>query len=112
VTVLGLRGEALERVLGMARRVSAERGAKPVFLTDGHEFELFRQRRLVVDQIVNAEARAAQAPDLPWQLYRRRQYALLAARWQPDAVISFGRRPDADCLSVLDEKAKRRGRPS
>jgi hypothetical protein len=101
VTVLGLSGEALETVIGIAERQCAATGARPVFITDGHDFAPFRHRRLVVDQVVDAEARAAEAPGLAWRLYRRRQYALLAARWRPAAVVSFGRRPDEDCLEAL-----------
>jgi hypothetical protein len=100
--VLGLRGQALEQVLALARRACAERGAKPIFLTDGHDLAVFRRHRVTVDQLVDAEARATQAPELPWRLYRQRQCALLAARWRPDAVISFGRRPDAACLAALE----------
>jgi hypothetical protein len=101
VTVLGLSGEALERVVEIAERQCAETGARPVFVTDGHDFAPFRRRRLVVDQVVDAEVRAASSPGLAWRLYRRRQYALLAARWRPAAVISFGRQPDEDCLEAL-----------
>ena len=101
VTVLGLTGEALEQVLAVAERQCAARGARPVFVTDGDDFAPFRRRRLIVDQVVDAEALAASAPDLAWRVYRRRQYALLAARWRPAAVISFGRQPDEDCLAAL-----------
>jgi hypothetical protein len=67
-----------------------ERGDRPVFVTDGHELEPFRRRKLLVDQVVDAEARLAAAPDLPWRLYRRRQYALMGAvggrkRWPGSA---------------------------
>jgi hypothetical protein len=102
VTVLGLSGEALEHVLTLAERQCAARGSRPVFVTDGLDFAPFRRRRLVVDQVIDAEALAASSPDLPWQAYRQRQYALLAARWQPVAVITFGRSPDADCLAALE----------
>jgi hypothetical protein len=102
VTVLGLSGEALERVLDLAQQQCMERGSRPVFVTDAHDFAPFRRRRLVADQVVEAEALAASSPDLPWPAYRRRQYALLAARWQPVAVITFGRSPEADCLAALE----------
>lgn len=101
VTVLGLSGEALEQVIGIAEAECAAKALKPVFVTDGRDFAPFRRRRLIADQVVDAEARLASAPDLAWRLYRRRQYALIAARWRPAAVISFGRRPDEDCLEVL-----------
>jgi hypothetical protein len=101
VTVLGLGGEALERVLELVERECAITGARPVFVTDSHELEPFRRRKLLVDQVVDAEARIAAAPDLPWRLYRCRQYALLGARWRPRAVVGFGRQPDEDCLAGL-----------
>jgi hypothetical protein len=101
VSVLGLSGEALERVLDMVERECASTGARSVFVTDSHELEPFRRRKLLVDQVVDAEARLAAAPDLPWRLYRRRQYALMGARWRPQAVVAFGRQPDEDCLAEL-----------
>jgi hypothetical protein len=55
----------------------------------------------VVDQVVDAERRAVDLPGLPWHLYRHAQYRLLAQRWRPAAVISFGRLPDKDCLAAL-----------
>lgn len=101
VTVIGLSGEALELVIETVERECATTGAKPVFVTDRHELEPFRRRKLLVDQVVDAEARLAAAPDLPWRLYRRRQFALMGARWRPQAVVAFGRRPDEDCLAEL-----------
>ena len=101
VTVLGLSGEALERVLEMVVRECASTGRRPVFVTDGHELEPFRRRKLLVDQVVDAEARLSAAPGLPWRLYRRRQYALMGARWRPRSVVGFGRQPDEDCLAEL-----------
>ena len=102
VTVLGLSGKALDQVLYLAHRQCAERGSRPVFVTDGLDFAPFRQRRLITDQVADAEALAAQIPELPWRSYRRRQYALVAARWQPVAIVTFGRSPDADCLAALE----------
>lgn len=104
VTVLGLSGEALERVIEIARQQCAAAGTRPVFVTDLPDLEPFRRRRLVADQVVDAEARQATTPDLPWRLYRQRQYALLAARWRPRAVVSFGRQPDDDCVRALGVK--------
>ena len=101
VTVLGLSGEALERVLELVVRECASTGMRPVFVTDGHELEPFRRRKLLVDQVVDAEARLSAAPGLPWRLYRRRQYALMGARWRPRSVVGFGRQPDEDCLAEL-----------
>lgn len=107
VTVLGLSGEALERVIEIARQQCAAAGTRPVFVTDLPDFEPFRRHRLVADQVVDAEARQATTPDLPWRLYRQRQYALLATRWRPRAVVSFGRQPDEDCVRALGVKLGR-----
>ncbi len=105
VTVLGLEGEALERVLVIAETRCAARWARPILVTDGHDFAPFRRRKLTVEQVVDAETRLLSRPDLPWRTYRRRQYALLVARWRPIAVISFGRSPDEDCLDTLQTGA-------
>ena len=105
VTVLGLEGEALERVLVIAQTQCAAKRARPILVTDGHDFAPFRRRKLTVEQVVDAETRLLSRPDLPWRTYRRRQYALLAARWRPIAVISFGRSPDEDCFDTLQAGA-------
>ncbi|MFO1039526.1 MAG: hypothetical protein U1E45_21995 [Geminicoccaceae bacterium] len=101
VTVLGLGGDPLEGVLDLVERECRKRGTRPVFVTDRQELTAFRRRRLIVEQVVDAEAKALGAPDLAWPVYRRRQYALLAARWRPATTISFGRRPEPACLAVL-----------
>jgi hypothetical protein len=104
VTVLGMEGAALEQVITTAQTQCAARGARPIFVTDGHDFTPFRQRKLTVEQVVDAEARLLTAPDLAWRSYRRRQYTLIAARWRPIAVVSFGRSPDEDCLEALQKE--------
>lgn len=101
VTVLGLGGDPLEGVLDLVERECRKRGTRPVFVTDRQELTAFRRRRLIVEQVVDAEAKVLGAPDLAWPVYRRRQYALLAARWRPATTISFGRRPEPACLAVL-----------
>jgi hypothetical protein len=75
-----------------------------VFVTDRDEFGPFRRRRLIVEQVPDAEALAVRFPDLPWTLYRERLFALIGRRWRPVASASFGRRPDARCLAALDER--------
>ena len=57
---------------------------------------------LIVDQVVDAERRAMDMPELPWRLYRHAQFVLLGQRWRPAAVISFGRPPEPDCLAALE----------
>lgn len=102
VTVLGLDGEALEKVLDLVQAECRALGRKPVLVTDGFELTPFRRRRLIVEQVPDAEAMAVLAPDLPWTLYRERLFGLLGRRWRPTASVSFGRRPDAACLAALE----------
>ena len=97
VTVLGLGGEGLERVVDLAERQCAARGAAPVFLTDALDFTVFRRRRLTVDHLPRAQ-RPSGGPagidaGLPFGLYERRLFALAKERWKPIAIVSFGRRP-------------------
>ncbi len=104
VTVLGLEGEPLEKVLDLVQAQCRALGRKPVLVTDGCALEPFRRRRLIVEQVPDAEAMAERAPDLPWQLYRERLFALIGRRWRPSATVSFGRRPDVRCLAALQER--------
>ena len=67
---------------------------------------------MIVDQVVDAERRAMDMPELPWRLYRHAQFVLLRKRWHPATVISFGRLPDADCLWPLDRGRGIRGTPA
>lgn len=103
VTVLGLDGESLETVAGLVERQCAERHMQAVCITDQNDFGPFRRRGLIVDQVVDAERRATDAPELPWRLYRHAQFVLLGKRWRPATVISFGRPPDPDCLEALEQ---------
>jgi hypothetical protein len=101
VTVLGLGGDSLEEVLALVERESRSQGLQPVFITDQGDLEPFRRRRLIVDQVIDAERRAVDLPELPWRLYMRAQYALMGRRWQPEALVSFGRPPEAECVEAL-----------
>ena len=101
VTVLGLAGDSLDSVLTLVGRECKRQGIKPVFITDQMDLALFRSRKLVVDQVVDVERRARDVPELPWRSYLRGQCALLARRWQFEAVIGFGRRLEPDCLEAL-----------
>ncbi|MCS6877709.1 MAG: hypothetical protein N2038_07630 [Geminicoccaceae bacterium] len=104
VTVLGLGGEALEKVLEMVHRECRALGRKPVFVTDGADFAPFRRRRLVVEQVPDAALMRLRVPDLPWWLYEERLFALIGKRWRASAVVHFGRRPSEGCLSALNER--------
>ena len=102
VTVLGLEGESLEQVATLIERQCAERNMQAICITDRNDFAPFRSRRLIVDQVVDAEQRAMDMPELPWRLYRHAQFVLLGRRWRPATVISFGRPPEPDCLAALE----------
>lgn len=101
VCVLGLDGAVLEQVVATALAEAQAVGRRPVFITDGDRFEVFRQHRVAVEQVVEPRAAARRAPDLAWDLYRVRQFHLLARKWRPSAVVTFGTRPPADCLEAL-----------
>lgn len=104
VTVLGLGGEALEKVLDMVQSECRALGRKSVLVTDRDDLAPFRRRCLIVEQVPDAEALAARAPDLPWRLYRERLFGLIGRRWRPIASASFGRKPEAACLAALNER--------
>lgn len=104
VTVLGLAGDALEKVLDMVDAECRKLGRKPVLVTDRDDLAPFRRRNLIVEQVPDAEALAARAPDLPWRQYRERLFALIGRRWRPAASVSFGRRPEPGCLAALEER--------
>lgn len=104
VTVLGLGGEALEKVLDLVQAECRSLGRKAVLVTDRDDLAPFRRRKLIVEQVPDAEALAARVPDLPWALYRERLFALIGRRWRPTARASFGRRPEPGCLAALDER--------
>jgi hypothetical protein len=101
VCVLGLDGAVLDQVIATAQAEAQAVGRRPVFITDGDRLEPFRERRAVVEQVVDPRAAARRAPDLAWDLYRLRQFHLLARKWRPSAVVTFGTRPPADCLDAL-----------
>lgn len=104
VTVLGLAGEALERVLDLVQEQCRSLGRKAVLVTDAVELAPFRRRKLIVEQVPDAEALAARLPELPWVLYRERLFGLIGRRWRPTATASFGRKPPDACLAALRER--------
>lgn len=104
VTMLGLDGDSLENVVALVERQCAERNMQPVCITDQHDFAPFRRRRMIVDQVVDAERRATDMPELAWGLYREAQFALLGRRWRPGLIISFGRAPEPACLAALEQR--------
>ena len=101
VTVFGLSTSALEEVLELVAREGRGRPVSPVFLTDSLEFKPFRERRLRFEYIPDGGRRQHFGPDLDWQTYERRRYRALAAKWQPQSLISFGTPPPPDCVAAV-----------
>ena len=99
VTVLGLSGRALEEVLELVMKGAETKPIVPVFVTDTFDFASFRRRRLRFEYVPDRDRQQRFAPELDWDLYLRRRYALLREKWQARSVISFGSRPP--CESVL-----------
>jgi hypothetical protein len=99
VTVLGLSGHALEDVLELVTKGAETKPIVPVFVTDAFDFAPFRRRRLRFEYVPDRDRQQRFAPELDWDLYLRRRYALLREKWQAKSVISFGSRPP--CENVL-----------
>jgi hypothetical protein len=93
VTVLGLSGRALEEVLELVTKGAETNPIVPVFITDSFDFAPFRRRRLRFEYLPDRDRQQRFAPELDWDLYLRRRYALLREKWQAKSVISFGTRP-------------------
>ena len=101
VTVFGLSTAALEEVLEVVAREGRDTPVSPVFLTDSLDFKPFRKRRLRFEYLPDGGRRQRFAPDLDWPTYERRRYRLLAEKWRPQSVISFGTPPPADCAAAI-----------
>jgi hypothetical protein len=98
VTVLGLSGRALEDVLELVTKGAETKPIVPVFVTDTFDFAPFRRRRLRFEYVPDRDRQQRFAPELDWDLYLRRRYALLREKWQAKSVISFGSRPPGESV--------------
>ena len=98
VTVLGLSGRALHDVLELVTKDARPKPIAPVFITDSLDFAPFRQRRLRFEYVPDRGRQQRFAPELDWDLYLRRRYALLSEKWQTKSIISFGRPPPRECV--------------
>lgn len=101
VTVFGLSSAALEQVLEIVMREGEDTPVSPVFLTDSLDFKPFRDRRLRFEYLPDGGRRQRFAPDLDWRTYERRRYRLLAAKWRPQSLISFGTPAPPDCAAAI-----------
>jgi hypothetical protein len=99
VTVLGLSGGTLHEVLELVTKDSRAKPIAPVFITDSLDFTPFRQRRLRFEYLPDRGRQQRFAPELEWDLYLRRRYALLSEKWQTKSIISFGRPPPRECVA-------------
>ena len=102
VTVFGLSAAALEAVLEAVIRAGRDAPATSVFLTDRLDFEPFLARGLRFEYLPDGGRRQRFAPDLDWRTYERRRYRLLARKWRPQALISFGTPPPPDCAATIE----------
>ena len=101
VTGVGLSPAALVEVLEVVAREGKDTPVSPVFLTDSLDFKPFRERRLRFEYLPDGGRRQRFAPDLDWSTYERRRYRLLADKWRPQSVISFGTPPPAHCAAAI-----------
>ena len=101
VTVFGLSSAALEQVLEVVMREGEDTPVTPVFLTDSLDFKPFRDRRLRFEYLPDGGRRQRFAPDLDWRTYERRRYRLLAAKWRPQSLISFGTPAPPECTAAI-----------
>jgi hypothetical protein len=99
VTVLGLWGRALDEVLELVTKQAETQPIVPVFITDVSDFSAFRRRRLRFEYLPDRDRQQRFAPELDWELYLRRRYALLSEKWQAKSIISFGRAPPRECVA-------------
>ena len=100
VTVLGLQDEALATVIETVKFECTQAGTRPLFITDGNRFDLFRSGRSLVEQVVDVQACRARSPERDWSGYGALQYRLIGRKWKPITAISFGRQPDPAFLEA------------
>ena len=106
VTVLGLEGEALAGVVATAAAECARTGTRPLFVTHADDFRVFREQRLLFEQVVDPDVCAARQSSRDWQSYALQQYRLIGRKWQPVTAITFGRQPDSTLLDAVMQGAR------
>ena len=65
----------------------------PVFITDCKAFALFRREGYSFEYLPGAADWDRLAPDLDWSVMLRQRAELLRAKWWPEAVVAFGKKP-------------------
>jgi hypothetical protein len=88
--VVGLDRGALALVIETVRAHADRAAARPVFLTDGLQFDLFRAAGVAFEHLPG-QADVAPALDAAgWRLYVARRLALLVEKWQATAIVAYG----------------------
>lgn len=88
--VVGLDRGALALVIENVRAHADRALARPVFLTDGLQFDLFRAAGVAFEHLPS-QADVAPALDAAgWRLYVARRLALLVEKWQATAIVAYG----------------------
>ena len=101
VIVDGFAEGEIDGILDSVERSSRAGGMRPVVLTRQPELGPYRRRGVPVELLVDPGRQAARDKRLPWQLRRRAQLCGFVRLWQPAAVVSFARPPDAALLAEL-----------
>ena len=102
VSVFGLSTAALEEVLEAVIREGKGSPVSPICLTDSLDFEPFGRHGLRFEYLPDGGRRQRFAADLDWRAYERRRYRLLAEKWRPQSLISFGAPPPPDCAAAIE----------
>ena len=101
VTVLGLSDDALAKVIEIATAECRRTGTRPLFVTDGSDFSLFRRQRLLFEQVVDPAVCDASEQKRDWQAYARQQFRLIGQKWHPATTVAFGRKPHPSYLEAI-----------
>ncbi len=88
--VVGLDHGALALVIETVRAHADRAAARPVFLTDGLRFELFRAAGVAFEHLPSQADVAPALDTAGWRLYVARRLALLVEKWQAAAIVAYG----------------------
>lgn len=108
VTVLGLEDAALARIIETVAAECQRTKTRPLFVTDGSDFSLFRKNKALFEQVIDADACAACRPGRDWQSYALQQYRLIGQKWKPVTMVAFGRKPDPAFLEAVTAGGRRK----
>jgi hypothetical protein len=106
VTTLGLRGDALDRVLETVIAECRQTRTHPLFITDASDFRTFRGRKALFEQVIDPAVCAARSPERDWWSYALHQYRLIGQKWRPVTIVAFGRSADPAFLDAVRQGSK------